>query len=315
MPGSRSTRRSLVNMQFPRSDGPFDAIAPLDELGAYEALWAKENVSFRKISEAVRATGAPLLTSLVSRAEIATHADLALGLLATKGVQDFGVHVRLDASYPDQLLDAEYPVELLYFRGEWELVYTPSVAIVGTRQASLEGIKRAKRLSRLLVEDGYTIVSGLARGIDTAAHTAAIKAGGRTIAVIGTSIAAVYPPENAALQEDIATNHLLISQVPIVRHFRQGPAGNRLFFPERNITMSALTRATIIVEAADSSGTLTQARAALKQGGRKLFILDSCFRNSKLTWPERFEALGAIRVRDFSDIQRELGSVETPDAD
>ena len=302
-------------MQFPHSDGPFDAITPIDELGAYEALWATRKVNFRKISEAVHATDIPLLTSLVGRADVETHADLALAVLATKGVKDFGVHVRSDASYPDQLLDAEYPVELLYFRGEWELVYTPSVAIVGTRQASMEGIARAKRLSRLLVEDGYTIVSGLARGIDTAAHTAAMEAGGRTIAVIGTSIAAVYPPENAALQEDIATKQLLISQVPIVRHSQQGPAGNKLFFPERNITMSALTRATIIVEAGESSGTLIQARAALKQGGRKLFILDSCFRNAKLTWPERFEALGAIRVRDYSDIQRELTSAEASDAD
>src|SRR5688500_5222122 len=85
-----------LNMQFPRSDGPFDAITPIDELGAYEALWATGKVSFRKISKAVHATGEPLLTSLVSRADVETHADLALALLATKGVKDFGIHVRSD---------------------------------------------------------------------------------------------------------------------------------------------------------------------------------------------------------------------------
>ena len=81
---------------------------------------------------------------------------------------------------------------------------------------------------------------------------------------------------------------------------------NRLFFPERNVTMSALTEATVIVEAGETSGTLIQARAALHQG-RKLLILESCFQNRALTWPERFEKKGAIRVRDYDDIKRALG--------
>ena len=86
---------------------------------------------------------------------------------------------------------------------------------------------------------------------------------------------------------------------------RRPPSVNRLFFPERNITMSALTQATVIVEAGETSGTLIQARAAFKQG-RKLFILDSNFQNPKLTWPRRFEEQGAIRVRDFDDILSNL---------
>jgi hypothetical protein len=87
---------------------------------------------------------------------------------------------------------------------------------------------------------------------------------------------------------------------------RQAPPQNRLFFPERNVTMSALTEATVIVEAGETSGTLTQARAALHQG-RKLFILDSCFRNASLAWPARFEAEGAIRVRTADDLWAALG--------
>jgi DNA processing protein len=149
-------------------------------------------------------------------------------------------------------------------------------------------------------------VSGLAKGIDIAAHTAAIERGGKTIAVIGTPLGVYYPRENASMQDQIAKDYLLISQVPILRYSKQAVPQNRLFFPERNITMSALTEGTIIVEAGETSGTLTQARAALHQG-RKLFILDSCFQRSDITWPRRFEEQGAIRVRDPEDIWAALG--------
>jgi DNA processing protein len=99
---------------------------------------------------------------------------------------------------------------------------------------------------------------------------------------------------------------LLISQVPVLRYRRQRVPRNRFFFLERNVTMSALTEATVIVEAGETSGTLTQARAAFYQG-RKLFILNSCFEGQGLTWPARFEARGAIRVREPDDIWNALG--------
>jgi DNA processing protein len=160
-------------------------------------------------------------------------------------------------------------------------------------------------LARELVAANFTVVSGLATGIDATAHRSAIEAGGRTIAVVGTPLGEVYPKENAALQEEIAKNHLLISQVPILRYANQHPPQNKLFFPERNITMSALTEATVIVEASDTSGTLIQARAALHQG-RRLFILNSAFEKSELTWPARFEKQGAIRIRSMSEIFEHL---------
>jgi DNA processing protein len=181
------------------------------------------------------------------------------------------------------------------------------VAIVGTRKPTEEGIRRASRLAHHFVRNGFTVVSGLASGIDTVAHTTAIKAKGHTIAVLGTPITSNYPKENASLQKQIADEHLVISQVPIVRYSQQTWHGNRLFFPERNVTMSALTEATIIVEAGNTSGTLIQARHALKQG-RKLFILDSCFRNAELTWPQKFVEQGAVRVSEFEDIEQSLAS-------
>jgi DNA processing protein len=115
----------------------------------------------------------------------------------------------------------------------------------------------------------------------------------------------VYPKENAQLQERIAADFTVISQVPVLRYENQKVPQNRLFFPERNVTMSALTEATIIVEAGETSGTLVQARAALHQG-RKLFILDSCFLRTDLTWPQRFADQGAIRVRTPDDIWKHL---------
>jgi DNA processing protein len=154
------------------------------------------------------------------------------------------------------------------------------------------------------VKDNFTIVSVLASGIDTIAHETAIEEGGRTIAVIGTPLSRVYPKDNAELQRKIAREFLRISQVPVKRYERQDYRRNRLFFPERNITMSALTEATIIVEAGETSGTLIQARAALNQG-RKLYILDNCFRKG-LSWPQKFADKGAIRVVNYDDIRKQL---------
>jgi DNA processing protein len=180
------------------------------------------------------------------------------------------------------------------------------VAVVGSRKASSAGVERAARLARELVRREFTVVSGLAAGIDSAAHSAAIECGGCTIAVIGTPLGSYYPPENRSLQDQIAKEFLVISQVPVLRYRKQAPPLNRLFFPERNVTMSALTEATVIVEAGETSGTLTQARAAFHQG-RKLFILDSWFSRKDLSWPARFEARGAIRVRAPDDIWKALG--------
>jgi len=285
---------------------PFNALSPFTEMGAYEALWSRSKASFKTIADMARSRSDVLLSEMVSPAEAREYAERVMSILDRRGVREFGVHVRPDSSYPEKLLHADHPVELLYYQGDWDLIYTPSVAVVGTRNPTPEGAARARKISRLLVADGYTVASGLAKGIDTAAHNAAIAAGGKTIAVVGTPLGNVYPRENADLQDRISREHLLISQVPVLRHSQQGAHGNRFFFPERNVTMSAISEATVIVEAGETSGTLIQARAALKQG-RKLFILDSCFQNPALTWPRRFEEQGAVRVREYSDISDVLG--------
>ncbi len=280
-------------------------ISPAKELGAYESLWAREKMSFKKMADLFRDNPGTLPSDLVKKDEAISMSNTVVGMLKKSGIGHYGVRIHRAGEYPEKIRVAQNPIEFLYFQGIWDLVEKRSVAIVGSRNASPDGIKRTQKLVRHLLEDDFAIVSGLAQGIDTAAHTAAIKEGGDTISVIGTPITDYYPRNNEKLQKEIADKHLLISQVPVYKYSTQDYRYNRNFFPERNKTMSALTEATIIVEAGETSGTLIQARAALYQK-RKLFILDSCFKNKKITWPEKFEKKGAIRVRSYDDIKNIL---------
>lgn len=282
-------------------------ISPFLEMGAYEALWLEEGATFKRLADRFERDPSALPSDFVSRDEAVRRANEVLRRFDAAGVEGFGVRVNHAGDYPKRLRDAKYPIEMLYYQGSWELSELPSVAVVGSRKPSDEGKARARFIGRKLAEKGFVVASGLATGIDTEAHYGAIEAGGETIAVIGTPLDSTYPKENADLQRHIARRHLLISQVPVLRYYRQNFRQNRLFFPERNATMSALTEATVIVEAGETSGTLTQARAALYQG-RNLFILDSCFRREGLTWPARFAEMGAIRVRGMDELLGHLDS-------
>lgn len=165
------------------------------------------------------------------------------------------------------------------------------VSLVGSRKPSKDGLKRAARLTRLLVERGMVVVSGLAAGIDTAAHTAAIEARGHTIAVLGTPLDQSYPPQNRALQERIGREHLLVSQ------FAPGSTGGRTRFPMRNRTMALISDATVIVEAGEGSGTLHQGWEALRLG-RPLFIMESTAKDAALSWPAEMQQYGAEVLSD-----------------
>ena len=281
------------------------AISPFLEMGAYEVLWSRPSTTLASLSKRFADRPGSVPSEFVPQKEAQACANYVMRRFKEAGIHQFGVRVHGAGEYPHKLRDAAHPVELLYYQGWWDLVFSPSVSVVGTRKPSQEGLRRTARLVVKLVEDDFTIVSGLAAGIDQKAHRTAIDIGGRTIAVIGTPLSHVYPKEHAGLQRQIAEKFLVISQVPLKRYESQDYRINRHFFPERNVTMSALTRATIIVEAGETSGTLHQARAALRQK-RKLFILDSCFQNPKLTWPQRFVEQGGIRVREYDDIRQHL---------
>ena len=174
-----------------------------------------------------------------------------------------------------------------YIHGDASLLTSGKrVAIIGSRKASDDGILRAQALAKLLVQQGVIVVSGLAEGIDTAAHQSAIKNEGRTIGVIGTPLDRFYPSQNQALQQEIAEKHLLLSQFP------KGERISRSNFPARNKTMALISDATVIVEASDHSGVLHQAREVLRLG-RALYIMASTASNSHLVWPREFISQGA----------------------
>lgn len=297
---------NMMGKLLPANGGPALApISPLREMGAYEALWLEKGSTFKTLADRFAADPTALPSDFVANGVAEEAAQETLAKLAEGGVERFGVRINHAGDYPKKLRDARHPVEMLYYQGSWEWSELPAVAIVGSRKATDDGKRRAAKLARELVEKNFTVVSGLAEGIDITAHTTAIDRGGRTIAVIGTPLGTYYPRPHREMQDLIAKQHLLISQVPVLRYARQHVPQNKLFFPERNVTMSALTEATIIVEAGETSGTLTQARAALHQG-RKLFILESCFQRTDITWPARFEALGAVRVREPADLWEHL---------
>ncbi len=279
--------------------GNFDAVSPFNELIAYETLWAREGSTVKRIAEALKNTNFP------SRADFTLadiHTQEIIKEYFEKLPKDFSVITAESYQYPDKLTDPEHQIKLLYYKGDLGLLEAPKkISIVGARKVSEEGKKRARQLSKHLVNNGYIIVSGLAEGVDTEAMTTAITNNGKVIGVIGTPINQYYPKENKKLQDYIAKEHLLLSHVPIYRYEHQHFNTKRIYFPERNVTMAAVSDATIIVEASDTSGTLTQARACLSMK-RKLFILNSCFENPNIKWPHTYEKKGAIRVKTMQDI-------------
>lgn len=183
----------------------------------------------------------------------------------TEGMQVVSV---LDDEYPENLRAVFNRPPLLFIRGELIERDVRSVAIVGTRRASKAGEGRAAEIARHMAEAGFTVLSGLAAGIDTASHRGALAAGGRTVAVLGTGLRRFYPASNTELQEEIAARCAVVSQ------FWPDQPPTKTTFPRRNVTMSGLSLATVVVEASHTSGARMQARLALEHG-RPVVLLDS----------------------------------------
>ena len=193
------------------------------------------------------------------------------------------------------------PDELYVATGKEIPVPGPRTAIVGSRKASQEGIEAASKMASLLAKKGVVIVSGLAEGIDTAAHKAAIAKGGLTIAVLGTSLDRNYPAKNAELQKIVMREHWAISQFPI------GYPTEPKNFVIRNRTMALISDASIIVEASESSGSLHQGWEALRLG-RPLFIWKSIVEDPSLKWPKKMMEYGAIELGEPEEVMDVLPS-------
>lgn len=213
----------------------------------------------------------------------------------------------LDAEYPAPLKEIYDPPLCLYVRGELTGKDAQAVAIVGTRRATYYGTTQADRLAFQLAKAGFTVVSGLARGIDTAAHQGALKGGGRTIAVLGGALDCLYPPENQGLAEQIEGAGAVISEFPL------GRSPDRTTFPFRNRIISGLSKGVLVVESDMRGGGMQTASLALEQG-RSVMAVPGRVDQSGSHGPHNLIKNGARLVEDIDDILREFEFLFPPAA-
>lgn len=205
-----------------------------------------------------------------------------------------------DARYPPRLREIFDPPVILFVRGKTELLRSHGIGIVGTRRPTPYGIAATERLSADLAQAGLTVVSGLARGIDTAAHRAALTADGNTVGVLGCGVDVLYPAENRKLYEEIGRNGLLISEFPM------GAPAYPQNFPIRNRIISGLSVGVVIVEGAQHSGSAITAKLAMDQG-REVFAVPGNI-TSKMSWGPNLliKDGGAKLVQEWTDVTNEL---------
>lgn len=276
-------------------------ISPLDELVAYEYLYSRDGMTLKKITEMTVGSDRLPLQALLEESGIFDPRDSDDYREVERYVRDkagtFDLAIKGTPSWPASLADSERPAPILYFRGSLSLMSMRSFSVVGSRKASGEGLSLAARIAEDLARDNKAVVTGLAAGIDTSATMSALKHGsGCVVGVIGTPIDECYPRENQKLVDAmLEENGLIVSQVPFYRYHVQPFKTKRYYFPERNELMAAISDATIIVEASDTSGTLTQARACAHQG-RPLFITKHCYDNESLSWPRKWAQRDYVHV-------------------
>lgn len=225
--------------------------------------------------EAVDVDEATALANRVRDADVRRY-EAMIERYESRGVRVVTV---LDPDYPTNLRHIYNHPPFLFVRGELSEADNRAVAVVGTREASPDGLAQATTLARGLAEHGVTVLSGLARGIDSAAHRAALAAGGRTVAVMGTGIDRIYPKENEDLAAEILTSGAQVSQ------FWPTAPPTKFSFPLRNVVMSGMAIGTVVVEAGATSGARLQARHALEHG-KRLFLVRSLVLHEE--WARRY---------------------------
>ena len=204
--------------------------------------------------------------------------------------------------YPQHLKQIPDCPAVLYVCGQWPQTPLPGIAIVGSRQASVYGLSVARSFAQSCAQWNITVVSGMARGIDTAAHAGCLEAGGKTAAVLGNGLASIYPRENERLFQDIIQNGCVISEFPM----QAGPvAGN---FPRRNRIISGLSYGVIVVEAALKSGALITSRYALEQG-REVFAVPGKIGQAQAAGTNRLIQQGAKLITCMEDVLEEFPAV------
>ncbi|MEA5570173.1 DNA-processing protein DprA [Calothrix sp. UHCC 0171] len=212
-----------------------------------------------------------------------------------------------DSQYPRLLLETASPPAVLYYRGEVELPENlgqiPLVGIVGTRQPSEYGIKWTRKISTVLAKNGFTVVSGLAEGIDTESHTATLQGGGRTIAILGTGVDVVYPAKNQKLYQEILKQGLVISE------YSSKTPPDRAHFPRRNRIIAGLCRAVLVMEAPEKSGALITADYA-NEFGRDVYTLPARIDDMRSQGCLKLLTQGATPIlKELDELLKMLGAI------
>lgn len=264
----------------------------LERFGSPQGVFA---ATARELTGVAR-LGPKLAASIPAMAHDGT-AEAVLALCRDRGID---VLVEGSDDYPGLLARIDDPPGVLFVRGRLLPCDALAVSIVGARHATAYGKRVAWQLAGGLARAGYTVVSGLARGIDAAAHRGALDAGGRTIAVLGTGVLNIYPPEHAELAAEVIARGALVSEAPPLAEAHAGA------FPQRNRIVSGLSLGTVVVEAADRSGALITARLAGEQG-REVFAVPGQIDSRMARGCHRLIRDGARLVESVDDILEELG--------
>ncbi|OZI62886.1 DNA-processing protein DprA [Bordetella genomosp. 11] len=284
--------------------GPIGAIGLLRAVGLPEDIYAMGATALARhvapdLARQLARTPAPDMAALIDD--------------ALRWVEGPGCHILplADPRYPRALLNTADPPLLLYVRGDPAYLARPSLAVVGARSATAGGMENARAFARFLAQHGWCIVSGLAQGVDAAAHEGALDAGPRgagTVAVMGTGIDRVYPPRHAGLAERIAAEGALVTELPL------GSPALRGHFPRRNRLVAGLARGVLVVEAARQSGSLITARLAA-ENGREVFAIPGSIHSPLSRGCHALIRQGAKLVETARDITDELGGIAAgPDA-
>ena len=285
-------RERLIRLNLIPDAGSARLRRALDAFGGLDRLWAAS------VSELQQAAGLsrPFAERLAAARQDDARFERELALAERCGV---AILTLADAAYPARLRTIPDPPLALYVRGALAAADEAAVAVVGARRASLYGLQCADRLSQDLALRGLTVVSGLAVGIDGAAHRGALRAGGRTLAVLGSGLARVYPPAHERLAEEVAGRGAVLSEYPLEAEPFPG------HFPQRNRIISGLSLGVVVVEASARSGALITADCALEQG-REVFAVPGPMTSVTSEGTHRLLKQGARLVTSVEDILEEL---------
>jgi DNA processing protein len=275
-------------------------LGPAKQRKLLAALGSPQEVLDAAPGEVARVAGATAATAL------SAGADTALVTQTLSWLQESGNHLLslADVRYPRPLLEIADPPVLLFAKGRLDLLDRPGIAIVGSRQATPRGARDAEAFAQALSDAGLTIVSGLALGIDSAAHRGGLAGIGSSTAVVGTGLDKVYPARNRELAHRLAAEGLLLSEFPL------GTPPLASNFPRRNRVISGLARGCLIVEAAFPSGSLITARQALEQG-REVFAIPGSIHSPVSKGCHWLIKQGAKLVETAEDILEEIGLAST----